>query len=162
MLIDVVMPQMGESLSEGTVVRWMKKAGDPVGRDEPLFEISTDKVDTDVPSPAAGTLRTILVAVGQSVAVGSAVAVIDDGLASTAAASLPAVPATAGMPERSEQPAGHFKTAQAAQLVSFRRGAPQPAAPSATPLPASASVSPASLAGRTFSPAVLESARRRG
>jgi pyruvate dehydrogenase E2 component (dihydrolipoamide acetyltransferase) len=168
MLIDVVMPQMGESLSEGTVVRWMKKAGDPVGRDEPLFEISTDKVDTDVPSPAAGTLRTILVAVGQTVAVGSAVAVIDDGLGSSAVESLPAVAATAGMPERSEPPAGHFKSAQVAQLVSFRRGAPRPAAPlpatplPATPLPATASASPASLAGRTFSPAVLASARRDG
>jgi pyruvate dehydrogenase E2 component (dihydrolipoamide acetyltransferase) len=158
MLIDVVMPQMGESLSEGTVVRWMKKAGDPVERDEPLFEISTDKVDTDVPSPAAGTLRTIVVSAGETVAVGSPVAVIDDGRASTAVESPPAVAVTAGVPERSEQPAGHFKSAHAAQLVSFRREAPQPAAP----LPATAPVSPASRASRTFSPAVLESARRGG
>jgi pyruvate/2-oxoglutarate dehydrogenase complex dihydrolipoamide acyltransferase (E2) component len=157
MLIDVCMPQMGESLAEGTVVRWMKQAGDPVERDEPLFEISTDKVDTDVPSPAAGTLRTILVAAGQTVAVGAPVAVIEDGLASAAVESRAAVPATTGgMPERSEQPAGHFKSTQAAQLVSFRRGTSQEAAP----LPAPAS--PAPVERRSFSPAVLESARRGG
>ena len=71
-MTDVVMPQMGESLSEGTVVRWLKKAGDHVERDEPLFEISTDKVDTDVPSPTAGTLQRILVPEGRTVAVGVA------------------------------------------------------------------------------------------
>jgi len=57
MPVNVVMPQMGESVTEGTVVRWIRKVGDPVDRDEPLFEISTDKVDAEIPSPAAGTLR---------------------------------------------------------------------------------------------------------
>ena len=59
-MIDVVMPQMGESIVEGTLTRWLKKSGDKVERDEPLFEISTDKVDTEIPSPAAGTLGDIL------------------------------------------------------------------------------------------------------
>src|SRR5712692_11299583 len=74
MAIDVVMPQMGESIAEGTVVRWMKKPGDRVERDEPLLEISTDKVDAEIPSPAAGTLSEILVKEGQTVAVNSVVA----------------------------------------------------------------------------------------
>src|ERR1700681_1203911 len=74
MAIDVVMPQMGESIAEGTVVRWMKKPGEKVERDEPLLEISTDKVDAEIPSPAAGTLSEILVQEGQTVAVTSVVA----------------------------------------------------------------------------------------
>ena len=56
---DVLMPQMGESITEGTVTKWLKKAGDKIGKDEPLFEISTDKVDAEIPSPAAGVLREI-------------------------------------------------------------------------------------------------------
>ncbi|HEX9501289.1 MAG TPA: biotin/lipoyl-containing protein, partial [Thermoanaerobaculia bacterium] len=74
MAIDVVMPQMGESIAEGTVVRWIKKPGDKVDRDEPLLEISTDKVDAEIPSPAAGTLSEVLVKEGQTVAVNSVVA----------------------------------------------------------------------------------------
>src|SRR4029077_7591847 len=74
MAIDVVMPQMGESIAEGTVVRWIKKPGEKVERDEPLLEISTDKVDAEIPSPAAGTLSEILVQEGQTVAVNSVVA----------------------------------------------------------------------------------------
>src|SRR5450759_958412 len=73
---DVVMPQMGESIAEGTVVRWMKKVGDKVDRDEPLFEISTDKVDAEIPSPAAGVVSEIRVKEGETVAVNSVVAVI--------------------------------------------------------------------------------------
>src|SRR5205814_3328003 len=74
MAIDVVMPQMGESIAEGTVVRWIKKPGEKVDRDEPLLEISTDKVDAEIPSPAAGTLSEVLVKEGQTVAVNSVVA----------------------------------------------------------------------------------------
>jgi len=74
MPIDVVMPQMGESIAEGTVIKWMKKVGDTVERDEPLFEISTDKVDAEIPSPAAGTLSEILAEEGKTVAVNSVVA----------------------------------------------------------------------------------------
>jgi pyruvate dehydrogenase E2 component (dihydrolipoamide acetyltransferase) len=74
MAIDVVMPQMGESIAEGTVVRWIKKAGEKVERDEPLLEISTDKVDAEIPSPASGTLSEILAQEGQTVAVNAVVA----------------------------------------------------------------------------------------
>ena len=70
----VVMPQMGESIAEGTIVRWIKKVGDRVDRDEPLFEISTDKVDAEIPAPAAGTIVSIEVTEGQTVEVGTVVA----------------------------------------------------------------------------------------
>ena len=76
MATDVVMPQMGESIAEGTIVRWIKKVGEKVDRDEPLFEISTDKVDAEIPSPAAGVVSEIRVKEGETVAVNSVVAVI--------------------------------------------------------------------------------------
>src|SRR5262245_39605512 len=76
MATNVVMPQMGESIAEGTIVRWIKKVGDTVDRDEPLFEISTDKVDAEIPSPGAGVLREIKVKEGETVPVNSVVAVI--------------------------------------------------------------------------------------
>src|SRR5215467_442730 len=76
MATPVVMPQMGESVAEGTIVRWIKKVGDAVERDEPLFEISTDKVDAEIPSPAAGVLTDIKVHEGETVAVNSVVATI--------------------------------------------------------------------------------------
>ena len=76
MSTPVVMPQMGESIAEGTIVRWIKKVGDTVDRDEPLFEISTDKVDAEIPSPAAGVLMAIAVKEGETVPVNSVVATI--------------------------------------------------------------------------------------
>ena len=76
-MIKVVMPQMGESIAEGTIIKWLKAAGDQVERDEPLFEITTDKVDTEVPSPASGVLKTILVAEGETVDVGATVAEVE-------------------------------------------------------------------------------------
>src|SRR5262252_4414761 len=76
MATDVVMPQMGESIAEGTIVRWIKKVGDKVDRDEPLFEISTDKVDAEIPSPGAGVLSEIRAQEGETVPVNSVVAVI--------------------------------------------------------------------------------------
>ncbi len=76
MSTPVVMPQMGESIAEGTIVRWIKKVGDSVDRDEPLFEISTDKVDAEIPSPAAGVLTAIQVKEGETVPVNSVVATI--------------------------------------------------------------------------------------
>src|SRR6478672_11138366 len=88
---DVVMPQMGESIAEGTIVRWIKKVGDQVARDEPLFEISTDKVDAEIPSPAAGVVTEIRVKEGETVPVNSVVAVI--GAAGEAKAAPPAVEA---------------------------------------------------------------------
>ena len=74
---DVIMPQMGESVAEGTVTKWLKKVGDRVERDEPLFEISTDKVDAEIPSPAGGVLTKILVKESETVTVNTVVAVID-------------------------------------------------------------------------------------
>ena len=76
MSTDVVMPQMGESIAEGTIVRWIKKVGDAIDKDEPLFEISTDKVDAEIPSPDAGVLLEIKVKEGETVPVNSVVAVI--------------------------------------------------------------------------------------
>src|ERR1700752_4808962 len=91
----VVMPQMGESIAEGTIVRWIKKVGDSIDRDEPLFEISTDKVDAEIPSPAAGVLTEIKVKEGETVAVNSVVATI--GAAGDVHSS--ADPASSAVPE---------------------------------------------------------------
>src|SRR6476469_3471698 len=89
MATDVVMPQMGESIAEGTIVRWIKKVGEKVDRDEPLFEISTDKVDAEIPSPAAGVVSEIRVKEGETVPVHSVVAVIGEAGAKPAAAAAP-------------------------------------------------------------------------
>ena len=78
MATDVIMPQMGESIAEGTITSWLKKVGDTVNRDEPLFEISTDKVDAEIPSPAAGVLLEVKAQAGETVAVNSIVAVIGE------------------------------------------------------------------------------------
>src|SRR6185369_1380528 len=75
----VIMPQMGESIFEGTLTRWLKKPGDTVKRDEPLFEISTDKIDSEIPAPASGTLQQILVQEGQTVEINTVVGIIGDG-----------------------------------------------------------------------------------
>jgi len=93
-MTDVVMPQMGESIVEGTLTKWLKKPGERVERDEPLFEISTDKVDTEIPSPAAGTLSEVLVEEGKTVGINTVVARID-GAGSPAAKPTAAVPAPA-------------------------------------------------------------------
>src|SRR5712672_3091417 len=95
MATDVVMPQMGESIAEGTIVRWIKKVGDKVDRDEPLFEISTDKVDAEIPSPAAGVVSEIRVKEGETVPVNSIVAVIGSASAAEAPAAASASKATA-------------------------------------------------------------------
>src|SRR5580698_10620685 len=94
-MTDVVMPQMGESIVEGTLTKWLKKTGDKVARDEPLFEISTDKVDTESPSPAAGTLGELLVQEGQTVQVNAIVARINEGGDGAAAPATPEKPAAA-------------------------------------------------------------------
>src|ERR1019366_5174477 len=93
-MTDVVMPQMGESIVEGTLTKWLKKAGERIERDEPLFEISTDKVDTEIPSPAAGTLAEILVEEGKTVGINTVVARIDEGGGAAVAAD-PTPPAPA-------------------------------------------------------------------
>jgi pyruvate dehydrogenase E2 component (dihydrolipoamide acetyltransferase) len=96
-MIDVIMPQMGESIVEGTLTKWLKKPGERVERDEPLFEISTDKVDTEIPSPIAGTLGEILVQEGTTVGINTVVGRISDGAGTTAAAP-PAAAATPAAP----------------------------------------------------------------
>ncbi|MGH9153817.1 MAG: biotin/lipoyl-containing protein, partial [Acidimicrobiales bacterium] len=85
-MADITMPQLGETVTEGTITRWAKKVGDRVEEDEVLFEVSTDKVDSEVPSPAAGVLREILVQEGETADVGARLAVIDDGAAADSGA----------------------------------------------------------------------------
>jgi len=129
MSVDVIMPQMGESIFEGTITRWLKKPGDRVERDEPLFEISTDKVDAEIPAPSAGTLKEIKVSEGQTVPIQTVVAVIDAAGGSVAAPA----PAPAPVPEKAAPP----KAASAppppvsapAPVVSAPAAAPAPAAP---------------------------------
>ena len=98
--IDVVMPQMGESIAEGTMSRWLKKVGDAVKRDEPIFEISTDKVDAEIPSPTSGVLAEVLVTEGQTVPVQTVVARIE-----TEAGAVVAPPAGAGTAPAAAAPA---------------------------------------------------------
>ena len=98
---EVVMPQMGVSVSEGTVTKWLKQVGEPIGRDEPLLEISTDKVDTEVPSPGEGVVAQILVQEGETVEVGTVIAIIAPAGAAVAEPEAPCLPAgRAGSPHR--------------------------------------------------------------
>src|SRR5258708_3902081 len=118
MATDVVMPQMGESIFEGTITKWLKKPGDKVQRDEPLFEISTDKVDAEIPAPAAGVLKEIKVKEGATVQVNTVVAVIGGaGALSQAAPSKPA-PVQAAQSQPAQQP----QAQQPQQVVSFPAG----------------------------------------
>ncbi len=100
MAVDVIMPQMGESIFEGTITKWLKKPGDKIERDEPLFEISTDKVDAEIPAPTAGVLKEIKVGEGKTVPIKTVVAVIE---AAGGAAASPAAPA-ASAPAPKEEP----------------------------------------------------------
>src|SRR5579871_1134392 len=126
--VDVVMPQMGESIFEGTITKWLKKVGDKVQRDEPLFEISTDKVDAEIPAPAAGVLREIKVKEGTTVQVNSVVAVIGGavGAAQAAPAKPQAVQAQTSQPQAAQPQATQSQSAQQAQqpqqVVSFPAG----------------------------------------
>src|SRR5712692_9545046 len=129
MATDVVMPQMGESIAEGTITKWMKNVGDHVDRDEPLFEISTDKVDAEIPSPSAGTLAEIKVQEGQTVPVQTLVAVLETEKG--AAAPAPA-PAPAAAPPKAE-PA---PAAKAAPAPAPAPDAPRPAPTQPAPAPA--------------------------
>ena len=96
-MTDVIMPQMGESIAEGTITKWMKKVGDKVQRDEPLFEISTDKVDAEIPAPASGVLKEIRFEPGTTVPINTVVAVIGaEGEAVAAATPAPPAPDDAG------------------------------------------------------------------
>src|SRR5258707_202956 len=114
MATDVVMPQMGESIFEGTITKWLKKPGDKVQRDEPLFEISTDKVDAEIPAPAAGVLREIKVQEGATVQVNTVVAVIGGAGAPAQAApakpappqAIPSQPSQSQPAQQQQQPSG--------------------------------------------------------
>src|SRR5579862_1575160 len=129
MATDVVMPQMGESIAEGTIVRWIKQVGDAVERDEPLFEISTDKVDAEIPSPAAGVVTEIRAKEGETVPVNSVVAVIGQAGAQPSAASAAREPShPAQPPAPPPQAAGTSappKTESAAPPAASSKPAPQ-------------------------------------
>lgn len=133
-MTDVVMPQMGESIAEGTIVRWMKKVGDAVDRDEPLFEISTDKVDAEIPSPAAGVVAEIRAREGETVPVNSVVAVIG---AAASTANAPAAP----LPSRAAEPV---------KAAAPRESVPEPAKPA--PAPSTSSAPAASMASGAAPP----------
>jgi 2-oxoglutarate dehydrogenase E2 component (dihydrolipoamide succinyltransferase) len=125
--IDVVMPQMGESIAEGTLSKWLKKVGDLVKRDEPIFEISTDKVDAEIPAPNAGVLAEILVPEGKTVAVQTVVARLETD-ASAAAAPAPPAPA-APAPKIEPAPAAPPPRAKAEPAAAKPAPTPRPAAP---------------------------------
>jgi 2-oxoglutarate dehydrogenase E2 component (dihydrolipoamide succinyltransferase) len=151
---EVVMPQMGVSVSEGTVTKWLKQVGDTIGRDEPLLEISTDKVDTEVPSPAEGVVSQILVQEGQTVEVGTVLALVAPAGAPVGAAEpapAPAEPAPAAAP--APEP-----------VAAVPEPAPEPVAPAATePVVAPAPPAAAAGNGRTFvSPVVARIAAEHG
>ena len=120
MSTQVVMPQMGESIAEGTITKWHKKPGDRVERDEPLFEITTDKVDTEVPSPAAGVLEQILVQEGETVAVGTIVGMVGDGEA-VATSTAATTQETAPKAEQTTEGGGHFRSSHKPQTFQRRR-----------------------------------------
>ncbi|HEV2646916.1 MAG TPA: 2-oxoglutarate dehydrogenase, E2 component, dihydrolipoamide succinyltransferase [Acidobacteriaceae bacterium] len=122
---DVVMPQMGESITEGTLTKWLKKVGDTVQRDEPLFEISTDKVDAEIPSPAAGTLQEIKITEGATVQINTVVAVISEG--ATASAAAPAAKGKGGA-ESAAAPANDSVTPAAVDSPATNDAAPAGAA----------------------------------
>ena len=134
-MTDVVMPQMGESIVEGTLTKWLKKPGERIERDEPLFEISTDKVDTEIPSPAAGTLSEVLVEEGKTVGINTVVARIDEGGGGAAApkpaaeTAAPAAPAPQqAAPQQPAPPATPPPAAPAPPAPEQAAAAPTPAA----------------------------------
>jgi 2-oxoglutarate dehydrogenase E2 component (dihydrolipoamide succinyltransferase) len=130
MAVDVVMPQMGESIFEGTITKWLKKPGDKVERDEPLFEISTDKVDAEIPSPSAGVLKEIKIPEGQTVPIQTIVAVIDGASAAPASTPAPAASPAAAKPAPSPAPPAPAAKPAAAPVPSA--SVHPPAAPAAT------------------------------
>jgi pyruvate dehydrogenase E2 component (dihydrolipoyllysine-residue acetyltransferase) len=125
---DVVMPQMGESIFEGTITKWLKKAGDKVQRDEPLFEISTDKVDAEIPAPASGVLQEIKVSEGNTVQVNTIVGVIGDGNGAS-----PSAPAKAAAPApTAAAPSTAAPAPASAPPPAKAETAPPPSAPAAS------------------------------
>ncbi|MFM2019468.1 MAG: hypothetical protein RL718_49 [Actinomycetota bacterium] len=154
---EVVLPALGESVTEGTVTRWLKKVGDTIAVDEPLVEVSTDKVDTEIPSPVAGTIQQILVQEDETVAVGAVLAIIGEGAAvPPAAPAMPEpVPAAVAAPEAAPvaPPAPPVATPVAAPVVA----APAPVAPPVTPAPVVAPTPAAPVVAAPASASVAES-----
>jgi pyruvate dehydrogenase E2 component (dihydrolipoamide acetyltransferase) len=152
MAVDIVMPQMGESIFEGTITKWLKKPGDKVERDEPLFEISTDKVDAEIPSPSAGVLKEIKVGEGQTVPIQTIVGVID------AAGSAAAAPAPAKAAAPAPAPAKAPVAAAPAPV------APKPAAPAPAAAPIAAAPAASGSGGERIhsSPLVRRMAKEHG
>ncbi len=136
-MIDVVMPQMGESIVEGTLTKWLKKLGDKVERDEPLFEISTDKVDTEIPAPGAGVLSEILVQEGATVGINTIVGRIGDGAAAPAPAPAPVAAAAPAPPPPAPEPPPPPPPPPAPAPVAAAPAAPPPPPP-APPAPVAA------------------------
>ncbi|WP_432049162.1 MULTISPECIES: 2-oxoglutarate dehydrogenase, E2 component, dihydrolipoamide succinyltransferase [Streptomyces] len=148
---DVVLPALGESVTEGTVTRWLKEVGESVEADEPLLEVSTDKVDTEIPAPAAGTLLEILVGEDETAEVGAKLAVIGAAGAAPAAAPAEAPAAPAPAPEPVQEapapaPAPQAPSAPAPQAVTPEPVAPEPAPAAPAPAPAPAATIPAPAA----------------
>ena len=140
---DVIMPQMGESIFEGTLTKWLKKPGDKVQRDEPLFEISTDKVDAEIPAPASGTLAEIKVAEGTTVQVNTVVGTIAaEGESVAAGTAKPAAPA-AEKPKTAEKPAAAAPAKQAEAKKDAAAPTKAAPAPAAAPAPPPAAAQPA-------------------
>ncbi len=166
--MDVTMPQLGETVTEGTITRWFKQVGDQVAADEPLFEVSTDKVDSEVPAPAAGVLSEILVAEGDTVEVGVRLAVISDGAGGAAPAAAPAAETRACAGSGTALPRLRPNLRRRPLRPSHlrpRRRRPLPAAPP-PPAPAPAVARPATAPpagnGTVTSPLVRRHARRAG
>jgi len=146
MATEVVMPQMGESIAEGTITRWMKKVGERVERDEPLFEISTDKVDAEIPSPAAGTLQEVRFKEGDTVEVNTVVAVIGEG--DGAGASAPEAPAKQEATSAAQSAAPASQAAVSAPAPPHPQAQQQPS----TPAPQQRAAAPQSQQPATTAP----------
>ena len=151
-MADVTLPQLGETVTEGTITQWFKAVGDTVAEDEPLFEVSTDKVDTEVPSPVSGVLTEIRVEEGDTVDVGTVIAVVGD--ADGAAAAAPAAePAAAPEPEPAPAPA--------AAVPEPAPAPPPPPAPAPTPAPAAPAPAPAAAVAQAGDKRLLSPVVRR-
>jgi len=158
-MIDVVMPQMGESIVEGTLTKWLKKAGDRVERDEPLFEISTDKVDTEIPAPSAGTLAEIIVQEGATVGINIVVGRIEEsGSGAGAPAGATAAPPAPKAPEPAPAPEPAAAAPPASPAPPTPTAAPAAAAPAA-PAPAEPQAAASEESAGPLSPLVRKMAR---
>ena len=144
-MADITLPQLGETVTEGTITRWFKKVGDSIAADEPLFEVSTDKVDTEVPSPIAGTLTEIRVAEGDTVPVGTVIAVV--GVSGAAPAPVAAAPVAAA-------PAPTPVVAAPAPAPVVAAPAPVVAAPAPAPVVVAPAPAPVAGSNKLLSPVV--------